>query len=538
MSSPINVPVRPHDRRRDARGSQAGRSRRRALPGTVVAVTVAFVLTGCTSAATGSGGPVVTAVPVAAEDTGTPMPSTAPPSPPGPRATAAPTPVDPTETTPTDPPGTPTSPTPTPGTPGTPTTPADDPASAPDVRTVQVYWWAQDAMSAVAVPRTVTGPGIAAAAVRALIVGPSEDESDSGLGSSMPSDTLLLGLTIRNGTATVDLSREFERSGVGGSTADLAKLAQLTYTLTQFASVDLVRLHLDGEPIATFSGHGIEVGDGLRRADFTRQFPIMAGSVGTPTWDEGEFPPVPAGGQAVRVVRVAADDLLNVRRGPGADRTIMGRLRPGTRAPSTGREQPVGSSTWVELRTPAGQGWVNGTYLTRDVPADEFSEADALAVVDELGRRLRAGDDLRPVVSDHGLWIAHHEPPVVIDHDDLDDVADDPTTRRWGSNAVALDSPEIRPETFAKAIAESFVDVWDDDDNQVLVLQTFEGPNGRTAAAAIPSEFLGFPWVTLHDPGDDPQYGGLDWQQWMVSLEVADDGSMTVVGLTLDEWAP
>lgn len=506
--------------------------RGRAPIATAATLAVALLLTGCTSATTGSGGPVVTSPGMDDDEATTPVPTndgdpTSPaPGPPSDLPTATPT--------------APTTPTPDPDVSPSPSTPTsgEGPATAADTQQVSVYWWAPDAMSVVEAPRTVAGPGIAAAAVRALIDGPTEDEAASGLGSSMPSDTLLLGLTIRAGTATVDLSREFEFSGAGGTTADLARLAQLTYTLTQFPQVDLVHLRLDGEPVDLFSGHGIEIGKGMRRADFVRELPIGAAAVSDPTWDEAELPPVPAGGQALRVVRVAEDDLLNVRERPGADRAVIGRLRPGARVPSTGRDQRVAGSTWVELRTPRGLGWANGTYLVRDVAADEFPEAAARAVVDEFGRRLRDGGDLRPLVSDHGLWIVHHDAPVVVDRADLVGILDDPTNRRWGSKALESGSPEIRPETFAEAVAEPFVDAWDDDDNQVLALQTVQGPNGRPAAAAIPSEFRGFPWITVHDPGDDAEYGGLDWQQWIVSLDVADDGTVTVVGLTLDEWAP
>ena len=54
---------------------------------------------------------------------------------------------------------------------------------------------------------------------------------------------------------------------------------------------------------------------------------------------------------------------------------------------------------------------------------------------------------------------------------------------------------------------------------------------------AIPIEFSGFNYVTLHDPGDNPDYGGLDWFTWYVSIAY-EKGAPKVVGLTIDQWSP
>lgn len=114
-------------------------------------------------------------------------------------------------------------------------------------------------------------PGIGAAAVRALLAGPSEAEEAAGVSTAVPDGTSLLGVTIENGLATVDLSGEYESGG--GSASMFVRLAQLTYTLTQFASVDEVTFTLEGEPVEVFSGEGILVDHPMTRGDFADLLP-------------------------------------------------------------------------------------------------------------------------------------------------------------------------------------------------------------------------------------------------------------------------
>jgi germination protein M len=114
---------------------------------------------------------------------------------------------------------------------------------------------------------------VAAAAVRALIAGPSDTELAAGVGSVVPAATQLLGIDIADGVATVDLSSEFAAGG--GSLSEQMRLAQLVYTLTQFPTVDGVRLRLDGKDVSVFSGEGIVLPDPMRRRDFAELYPVI-----------------------------------------------------------------------------------------------------------------------------------------------------------------------------------------------------------------------------------------------------------------------
>ena len=400
----------------------------------------------------------------------------------------------------------------------------------------------KDAAYAVAVTRAVPAtPEVATAAMRALIGGPTEDELDEGLSSAIPEDTLLLGIVIENGLATIDLGREFESGG--GSFGMLSRLAQVVYTLTQFPTVNSVEFKLDGEPITVFSGEGILLEEPVTRGDYASILPLVPAPDGeTPRWVQADLPSltsVPAVQQG-RVVLVEEDDNLNVRTGPGIDNPVFGMLAPGTVIRATSNSTLVGSGRWVEISTPDGFGWVNERYLAAVVDGDTFASDDRVVdVLDEMTSIMVGLGDLTPVVSWRGLYVSHHDAPVRFG--DLDTVLTDPTTYKWPSTAFDVNDPDFADEapsrTFAEEIAASFVSAYDDPDVTIVYNEPIEGGNGRIAAYAIPFELIGFNYVTVFDPADSPDYGGLDWTIWYVSFDY-EDGQPVVVALTLDQWGP
>ena len=129
------------------------------------------------------------------------------------------------------------------------------------------------------IPKT---QAVATAAVGFLLDGPSdmEDPTRPALVTTIPDGTRLLGITIEDRIATVDLSREFESGG--GSASVFGRLAQVVYTLTQFPTVDAVTFKLDGEPVTVFSGEGVVLNHPVGRADYTDQ--LAAIFVDRPAW--------------------------------------------------------------------------------------------------------------------------------------------------------------------------------------------------------------------------------------------------------------
>ncbi len=97
------------------------------------------------------------------------------------------------------------------------------------------------------------------AALELLLEGPTQAESASlpAVSTGIPGGTALLGVSIADGLATIDLTSEFEAGA--GSFAMFTRLGQLVFTATQFSDVEGVALELEGETITVFSVEGIDV---------------------------------------------------------------------------------------------------------------------------------------------------------------------------------------------------------------------------------------------------------------------------------------
>lgn len=118
-------------------------------------------------------------------------------------------------------------------------------------------------------------PRIALATLRELVDGPSGADRAliSGISTAVPDETLVLDVAVSGGLATVNLSREFESGG--GSLSMFARLAQVTYTVTQFPTVDRVQFQLDGRPVTVFSGEGIVLDQPVSRDDYLDLLPTV-----------------------------------------------------------------------------------------------------------------------------------------------------------------------------------------------------------------------------------------------------------------------
>ena len=168
------------------------------------------------------------------------------------------------------------------------------------------------------VPQT---KAVATAAMRELLAGPNEKElsASPAMYTAIPEGTALLGLSIEDGVATVDLSGEYAADG--GSAAMFGRLAQVVYTLTQFSTVDKVLFELDGEPVTTFSSEGIILDHAQRRADYRDQLPAIF--VDRPAWGAALGNPGPVSGLANVFEATFKVQLLDAKGGLIADRQVM-----------------------------------------------------------------------------------------------------------------------------------------------------------------------------------------------------------------------
>ena len=159
-----------------------------------------------------------------------------------------------------------------PTSPGTPTvTTAPTATTTPVISTVAAYFVRAEKIAAA--QRTVTGPAVASAAVRALLIGPTAEERAGGLATAVPAGAQLRSLKISGGVAVVDLTGVF---GSGGGSLSMGeRLAQLVATVTQFPTASKVRLWLDGAPATTLGGEGLMVDRALGRADVEDWLPAI-----------------------------------------------------------------------------------------------------------------------------------------------------------------------------------------------------------------------------------------------------------------------
>lgn len=160
---------------------------------------------------------------------------------------------------------------PTVSTTATTTTTGPSDTAAPGVKKAIIVYFTRDEKIA-ASSRTVQSEGVARAALEAVFAGPNATESDAAMTSAIPDGTKVLGLTIADGKATVDLNDTFQSGG--GSLSMTLRVAQVVATLLQFDTVTSVDIHLDGKPVDGIGGEGVPATD-LDQTDIEDQTPAI-----------------------------------------------------------------------------------------------------------------------------------------------------------------------------------------------------------------------------------------------------------------------
>jgi germination protein M len=114
----------------------------------------------------------------------------------------------------------------------------------------------------------------ARAAIEALIEGPNVIDQDSGLLSAIPTATELLDLALdpEAKTATVDFSAAFAPDGAG---VPITAMAQVVYTLTQFAGIEQAAIEIEGQPVTMLDGDGIAIDGPAMRVHYDHTTPLI-----------------------------------------------------------------------------------------------------------------------------------------------------------------------------------------------------------------------------------------------------------------------
>jgi len=108
--------------------------------------------------------------------------------------------------------------------------------------------------------RTVPRGGteqLLAAALAALLEGPTAAEQARGLATAIPAGTRLRGVRIQDGVVRVDFSREVESGG--GSASMLGRFWQIVYTATQFPGAGRVQILIEGQERRAMGGEGVVI---------------------------------------------------------------------------------------------------------------------------------------------------------------------------------------------------------------------------------------------------------------------------------------
>lgn len=124
----------------------------------------------------------------------------------------------------------------------TPSTTAPSVEGEPDATVMITPYFIRDGRVGAGQQQAVEGPAAAIASMAVLVAGPTEVDESAGLVTAIAANVAVNHLVISEGIASIDFNRPFETANTR------PQVAQVVYTLTQFAEIDAVEFLIDGEP--------------------------------------------------------------------------------------------------------------------------------------------------------------------------------------------------------------------------------------------------------------------------------------------------
>ena len=127
------------------------------------------------------------------------------------------------------------------------------PAAEPKEIQINVYYPRSDGTGLIAVRRTVKTDkdDKYTAVLKSLLMGTKEQ----GQTNVIPKKAKRRSVTVKDGVATVDFSKELQMNFSGGSTGEEMLIGSIVNTLTDFPEVQKVTILIDGAAVETLSGH-------------------------------------------------------------------------------------------------------------------------------------------------------------------------------------------------------------------------------------------------------------------------------------------
>jgi spore germination protein GerM len=151
---------------------------------------------------------------------------------------------------------------------------ATPPANTPQT-TAEVYWL-KDTGTELAIVPTPTQVAAASAQPDAILKASFEkllaQPTDSKLISTIPTGTKLRSISVKADGVHLDLSAEFAEGS--GSATVIGRLAQAIYTATSLDPQAPVFISVEGKPLTSMSGEGLEVPQPITRQQFEENFDL------------------------------------------------------------------------------------------------------------------------------------------------------------------------------------------------------------------------------------------------------------------------
>jgi len=261
---------------------------------------------------------------------------------------------------------------------------------------------------------------------------------------------------------------------------------------------------------------------------------------GTPLPPLPTFTPIggPPKSDAYAVINVQEDDMLNIRSGPGVENPVVGTLQPTESGlVRTGKTSGLGEDQWVEIQNPnGGTGWVKAEFLTESVSSSTFcADPRVTTLLNNLGTAVNTTDGelfMALISPAHGLDVTYIRNGTTANYspEEAGWVFQSTYEVDWGA---AAGSGESVTGTFPEIVLPGLQDVFKN-------LNTFCNQiklGGATYEAEWPPKYANLNFYSLHNPGNDPSFDGLDWRTWLAGVEYV-DGKPYLFSLSNNQWEP